>query len=188
MGLNDTIDDVASAGQCATPVLRNLAAPKTGLRQLFVALDRPAAEAARWPPTTGRFFSDLDTFFTAWAGVAPSSARRSTAGRRRSSRRPIRCRYEAAFVKRARFMRLLRPSAGALRTVAAPLGHAFAEGAVNLQRGHGVQHAVGEASLQALLFANNPVVTLGLEDIAQTAQVGNPLVAGLRRRRRPATT
>ena len=30
-------------------------------------------------------------------------------------------------------MRLLRPSASALRTVAAPLGHAIAEGAVNLQ-------------------------------------------------------
>ena len=89
--------------------------------------------------------------------------------------------YEAPFMeKSAEFMRLLRPSASALRTVAQPLGHAFAEGAVNLQRRHCAEHAPGRRRAGARRPSpQNPIVTLGLEDLTQTARLGNPLLAGL---------
>jgi virulence factor Mce-like protein len=180
IGLNDTIATLRPLVDAATPALRNLAAPKTGLRQLFAALDRPAAEAAPVAADQGRFFSDLDTFFTAWAGVAPQLSQTIAGGPAALEQATRSLPFEAAFVnKSATFMRLLRPSAAALRTAAAPLGHAFAEGAVNLKAATAFNTRLA-ASLQTLQgFANNPVVTLGLDDIAQTTQVGNPLVAGI---------
>jgi hypothetical protein len=81
--------------------------------------------------------------------------------------------------KSAEFMRLLRPTASGLRTAARPLGHAFAEGAVNLSAATALNTRLAAASQAFQAFAQNPVVTLGLEDLTQTAQLGNPLVAGL---------
>ncbi|HST55005.1 MAG TPA: MlaD family protein [Solirubrobacteraceae bacterium] len=180
IGLNDTIATLRPLVNAATPALRNLAAPKTGLRELFAALDRPASEAAPVAALQGQFFSDLDTFFTAWAGAAPQLSQTIEGGPAALEQATRSLPFEAAFVnKSATFMRLLRPSASALRTAAAPLGHAFAVGAVNLQAATAFNTRLA-TSLQTLkTFANNPVVALGLDDVAQTTRVGNPLVAGL---------
>ena len=79
-------------------------------------------------------------------------ARRSDRGRagRRSNRRPTRCPTRRRSIEKAtEFMHLLRPSATALRTVAPPLGHAFAEGAVNLDAATALNTRLAESS-QAL--------------------------------------
>jgi hypothetical protein len=76
-------------------------------------------------------------------------------------------------------MRLLRPTASGLRTIAKPLGHAFAEGAVNFSAATALNSELAEASQAFQAFAQNPVVTLALEDLTQTTTLGNPLVAGL---------
>jgi hypothetical protein len=76
-------------------------------------------------------------------------------------------------------MRLLRPSAHSLRTVARPLGHAFTVGAVNLRAATGLNSRLASSSQALLSFARNPVVTLGLEDFTQTLEYGNPAIAGL---------
>ena len=81
--------------------------------------------------------------------------------------------------KSAEFMRLLRPTASGLRTIAQPLGHAFAEGAVNLSAATALNTELANAAKAFQAFAQNPVVTLGLEDLTQTTTLGNPLVAGL---------
>jgi len=87
---------------------------------------------------------------------------------------------EASFVdKSAEFMRLLRPSASALRTVAAPLGHAFAVGAVTLRAATALNSGLAEAAQAFAAFAKNPIVTSGIEDLTHTLTLGNPLLAGL---------
>jgi virulence factor Mce-like protein len=180
LGLNETIATLRPLVINAIPALRNLAAPKTGFGELFYALDRPAAQAAPVAQQNANFWSDLDTFFKAWAGVAPSLERAIEGGPPALQQATYSLPYEAPFLeKSAEFMRLLRPTASGLRTIAQPLAHAFAEGAVNLSAATALNAELANAAKAFQAFAQNPVVTLGLEDLTQTTTLGNPLVAGL---------
>ncbi len=180
LGLNNTIAQLRPLARNAVPVLRNLASPQTDLRQLFVALDKAATEVSPVAETQAALFNDLDTFFTAFAGVAPSLERTIEGGPAALAQAIHSLPYEAPFIeKTTEFMRLLRPSASALRTVAAPLGHAFAVGAVNLGAAASQQRQLASALQAFQRFAQNPVVGFGLEAITKTAQLGNPLLAGI---------
>ncbi len=72
IGLNETISTLRPLVTNAIPVLHNLASPKTGFGQLFVALDRLAKEVAPVANENAALYTNLNTFFTAWASVAPS--------------------------------------------------------------------------------------------------------------------
>jgi hypothetical protein len=88
--------------------------------------------------------------------------------------------FEAEFVNKATtFMHLLRPSANILRTVAAPLGHAFEVGAVNVRAATALNPEIAEATQAFAEFAKNPIVTTGIEDLTHTLGLANPLFAGL---------
>lgn len=180
IGLNETIATLRPLVTNAIPVLRNLASPQTGFGELFVALDRAAKEVA---PVTGEqaaLYSDLDTFFTAWASVAPSLEQSIEGGPPALRQATFSLPFEAEFVnKTATFMRLLRPSARILTTVAAPLGHAFSVGAVNVRAATALAPALNEALQAFAAFAKNPIVTSGIEDLTHTLGLGNPLFAGL---------
>ena len=180
LGLNEAIATLRPLVTNAIPALRNLAAPKTGFRELWYALDRPAEQTARVAQQNANLFSDLDTFFKAWAGAAPSLERTIEGGPPALQQATYSLPYEAPFMeKSAEFMRLLRPTASVLRTEAKPLGHAFAVGAVNLSAATALNTRLAAAAQAFEGFAKNPVVTLGLEELTQTARVGEPLVAGL---------
>jgi virulence factor Mce-like protein len=180
LGLNETISTLRPLLNNAVPVLHNLASPQTGLRELFVALDRAASETAPVAEANAANFRDLDTFFSAWASVAPSLEQAIEGGPPALREATHSFVYTASFVnKSAEFMHLLRPSASILRTTAQPLGNAFATGAVNLRAATALNTRLASAAQALQGFAQNPVVNLGLEDLAQTAQIGTPLVAGL---------
>jgi virulence factor Mce-like protein len=180
LGLNNTIATLRPLVTKAIPVLRNLAAPATGLRELFVALDRAASENAPVANANASFWSDQDTFFTAFASVARSLEEATVGGPASLEQATHSLPYEAAFTEKStEFMRLLRPSARALRSVAAPLGHAFTVGAVNLRAATQLNTRLASSSQALQNFAENPVVILGLEDFTETLQFGNPVVAGL---------
>ena len=164
----------------AVPVLRNLASSKTDLRGFFVGLEQAASAAAPVAEAQARFYSDLDTFFSAFASVAPSLERAIEGGPAALEQATHSFPYEAPFIEKStEFMYLLRPSASALRTAAEPLGNAIAEGAVNLNAATALNTRLVSASQAFQAFAENPVVTLGLEDLTQTAELGTPLLAGL---------
>jgi virulence factor Mce-like protein len=180
LGLNDTIATLRPLIVNATPVLHNLAAPKTGLHELWVALDRVAGETAPVAEANAQFFVNLDTFFTAFAGVAPSLERTIEGGPAALKQATYSFAFEAPLLEKAtEFFRLLRPSAQALTVSAAPLGHAFAVGAVNIRAATALNTELASSAQAIQAFAHNPVVTLGLEDLTQTATVGNPLFAGI---------
>ncbi|HEV2981555.1 MAG TPA: MlaD family protein [Solirubrobacteraceae bacterium] len=180
VGLNETIHVLRPLVTNAIPVLHNLASPATGLREFFIALDRVASQNAPVADTNASLWSNQDTFFAAWASVA-KSLEEATAGGPASLEQAIHSLpFEAPFIeKSAEFMRLLRPSARSLVTVAPPLGHAFKEGAVNLRAALTLNSELASSSQALQAFAANPVVTLGLEDFTQTLQFGNPFIAGL---------
>jgi virulence factor Mce-like protein len=180
LGLNNTIATLRPLVTNATPVFRNLAAPKTGLGELFVALDRAASQTAPVAQANANGFVYLDTFFTAFAGVAPSLEQAIVGGPAALKQATYSFAYEAPWVElTTEFMRLLRPTASALRVSAEPLGHAFEVGAVNLRAATALNVALNEAAKAFQAFAQNPVVTLGLEDLTQTTTLGNPILAGL---------
>jgi virulence factor Mce-like protein len=180
IGLNETIATLRPLVTGAIPVLHNLASPQTGFSKLFPALDRISSQVAPVANTQAAWFSELDTFFSAWAGVAPSLEQAIAGGPAALAQATHSFAFEAPFVENAtEFMHLLRPSARALRTVAPQLGHAFAVGAVNLRAATALNSGVAEAAQAFQAFAQNPVVTLGLEDLTQTAELGGPLLAGI---------
>jgi virulence factor Mce-like protein len=180
LGLNATIHELRPLVTSAIPVLRNLADPRTDLRGLFIALDRVASQSAPVAQAQANYYSDLDTFFTAFASVTRSLEAATEGGPASLEQATHSLPFEAPFVRKAtEFMHLLRPSASALRTVAPPLGHAFAEGAVNLRAATALNSLLAESSEALAEFARNPLVNLSFEDFTQTLELGNPLLAGL---------
>jgi phospholipid/cholesterol/gamma-HCH transport system substrate-binding protein len=180
LGLNNTIHELRPLVNNAIPALRNLAAPQTGLRELWIALERAANQTAPVADTQGALWVDLDTFFAAWAG-ASRSVEEATEGGPASLEQAIHSLpFQAPFTRKATlFMHLLRPSAAALVTVAPPLGHAFKEGAVNLREATTLNNRLAESSQALASFGQNPVVKLGLEDFTETLLIGEPLLAGI---------
>jgi virulence factor Mce-like protein len=180
IGLNETIATLRPLVTNAIPVLRNLTSPKTGFGELFVALDRLAKEVGPVSNEQAEFYSNADTFFTAWASVAPSLEESIRGGPAALRQATVSLPFEAEFVnKSATFMRLLKPSAHILTTVATPLGHAFSVGAVNIRAAAALAPELNEASKAFAEFAKNPIVTTGIEDLTHTLGLGNPLLAGL---------
>ena len=180
LGLNNTIAELRPLVTNAVPVLHNLAAPSTGLHELFVALDRAASQSAPVAQQQAEYFSDLDTFFTSFASVAPSLEAATRGGPASLQQATYSFPHEAPFYEDAtEFMHLLRPSASSLRTVAPQLGHAFSVGAVNLAAATALNSRLAESSRALEEFGQNPVVTLALEDFQQTLEIGNPLLAGI---------
>jgi virulence factor Mce-like protein len=178
--LNDTIHTLRPLLAHGIPVLHNLASPQTDLRGLFEGLDRPAEQTAPVAAQNAALFSEQDTFFTAFASVAKSLEEATEGGPAALEQATYSLPHEAAFTEKStEFMRLLRPSAEDLTTVAPRLGHAFAVGAVNLREATKLNDALSESAQAFQKFTENPVVTAGLEDFTQTLQYGNPLLAGL---------
>jgi ABC-type transporter Mla subunit MlaD len=180
LGLNNTIATLRPLLTNAIPVFRNLAAPATGLHELFIALDRVASQSAPVAQANAALYRDLDKFFTDWASVA-SSLERATEGGPPSLEQSIHSlQFQAAFTEKStEFMHLLRPSASLLRSVAPPLAHAVTVGAVNLRAATELNSQLASSSQALQAFAQNPVVPLALEDFTQTLQFGNPALAGL---------
>jgi ABC-type transporter Mla subunit MlaD len=180
LGLNNTIATLRPLVTNAIPVFHNLAAPATGLRELFIALDRTASQSAPVADANAALYRNLDTFFTAWASVA-SSLERATVGGPPSLEQAIHSLpFQAAFnEKSTEFMRLLRPSASLLVSVAPPLAHAITVGAVNLRAATELNAQLASSAQALQAFAQNPIVPLALEDFTQTLQFGNPALAGL---------
>lgn len=180
LGLNNAIHELRPLVTNAIPVLRNLANPATGLHELWVALDRVASQTAPVAEQNAALFSDLDTFFGAWASVAPSIEAANRGGPASLEQATYSLPHEARFYDNfATFMRLLRPSASALRTVAPQLGHAVSAGAVNLAAATALNTRLAESAQGLQEFATNPIVPLSFEDFAQTLEIGNPLLAGI---------
>jgi virulence factor Mce-like protein len=180
LGLNNTIHELRPLVTKAIPVLHNLAAPQTGLRELFVALDRAASQAAPVAEAQANQYTYLDNFFTAWASVTKSLEEATVEGPSSLQQATHSLPFEAPFIRNAtEFAHLLRPSAAALVTVAPPLGHAFKEGAINFAAATDLNTKLAESSEALARFGNNPIVTLAFEDFTHTVEVGNPVLAGV---------
>ena len=117
LGLNNTIATLRPLVTRAIPVLHNLASPQTDLHGFWVGLERPTSQAAPVAQANANSFSYQDTFFKAWASVAPSLERAIVLGPPSLEQAIHSLPFQAKFTENsAEFMRLLRPSAEALVT------------------------------------------------------------------------
>jgi hypothetical protein len=180
LGLNNTIATLRPLLTKAIPVFHNLAAPATGLHELWVALDRVSSQAASVTDQQAALYVELDKFFSAWAGVAPSLERATELGPPSLRQAIYSLPFEAKFTENStEFMHLLRPSASLLVSVAPPLAHAVTVGAVNLNAATALNSELASAAQALQAFGENPIVPVSLEDFTQTLTLGNPVLAGL---------
>jgi ABC-type transporter Mla subunit MlaD len=180
LGLNEAIHELRSLVNNGVPVLRNLASPSTDLHGFWVGLDRAAKGTAPVAQQNADMWSDLDTFFKAWASVAPSLEQAIEGGPPALEQATHSLRYEASFTeKTTEFMHLLHPAASALRTSAQAFGDALEAGVTDFRTATELNERL-KTSLQALrAFSEDPVVALGLNDLTETAQIGTPVLSGL---------
>jgi ABC-type transporter Mla subunit MlaD len=179
-GINETIHALRPLTAHAITVMRNLASPRTGLGELFRALDRPAEETAPVASQNAAFFSDLDTFFKAWASVPQSIEAAIQGGPGALHQATYSLRYQRPFYeKSARFMRLLRPTAVALRQAAGPLAGAVRAGDSNLSAAVALNGRLESFLGKLRTFSTDPVVTLAVEELTLTTKLGNTVVASV---------
>ncbi len=180
LGLNNTIATLRPLVTNAIPVLRNLASPATDLRGFFIALERYNEQVAPVSLQQAAFYRDLDTFFAAWAGVAPFVERATVLGPPSLQQAIHSLPFEANFQeKQTEAIRLLRPSAKLLVSVAPPLAHAITVGAVNLRSATALNQQLAASNKAFAEFAHNPIVPVALEDLTETLGLANPLLQGL---------
>ena len=180
LGINNTIATLRPLVTNAIPVLRNLAEPATGLREFFIALEHYNAQAAPVAIAQASFYVDLDTFFKAWAGVAPDLEKATVLGPPSLAQAIHSLPFEADFQeKQTESIRLLRPSAKLLVSVAPPLAHAITVGTVNLRSATALNQELANSNHALAEFAQNPIVPVALEDLTETLGLANPLLAGL---------
>jgi virulence factor Mce-like protein len=180
LNLNAAIHELRPLVDNAVPVLHNLAAPQTGLHNLFVDLDRAASQTAPVAQQNAELFTNLDTFFTAFASVTRSIEEATNGGPPALEQAIVSLPHEARFYNNlTEFAHLLRPSAADLVTVAPQLGHAFSVGAVNLAKATALNTRLAESAQALEEFAHNPIVSVSLENFAETLEIGNPLLAGI---------
>ncbi|HXB16957.1 MAG TPA: MlaD family protein [Solirubrobacteraceae bacterium] len=180
LGLNKTIAELRPVVNHAIPVLANLASPQTDFRGFFKGLLRSAEESAPVANQLGAQYVYLDKFFTAWAGVSKQLEEATAEGPASLEQSIHSLPAEAPLINNAtEFMRLLRPSAADLVTVAPPLAHGFAEGKTNLAAATQLNSALAESAEALAKFGNNPVINLAFEDFTHTVEIGNPVLEGV---------
>ncbi len=178
--LNDAITSLASALADLQPVASSLAAPRTQLAALLVALERAAATVAPVAGDEPGLVDDLDTTLHSLATVTPSIGQAidqtpstlAVGTRTLIDARP--------FVARlTRLAALLDPATGLLRTIAPTLDDAVTAGATNLGPANAINPQL-QATLRSLrTFALAPDVSTGVSVLTNTAGGSNPLVADL---------
>ena len=163
------------------PVTRNLSAPATGLRPFVQSLGRTASIVAPAAETQAALFRNLDTTFSALAGVARpfiqdsiqgGPAALDTAIRELPKQRPFLANSAVLFHE-------LRPSAQLLATSSGDLADAFKIGVGTLKSSPAFNARLVPFFQTLQSFATDPLVGLGVQDLTSTAQTLGPIIAFL---------
>ncbi len=179
--LNAAITDLQPLLVNLQPVMRNLADPQTGLSRLVRALGATAAEVAPVAAQQGALFRNLDTTFTGLAGVtgpikdsiSGGPVALDTAIANLPRQRPFLQNSEGLF-------RDLRPGTRALRGAAPTLADALVIGTPVLRRSTTLNARLKPTFRSLERFAGDPLASLGIRDLGNTARILTPTVASLK--------
>ena len=179
--LNEAISEFRPLVSDLQPVARNLADPRTRLDRLFPALERVAAEVAPVAETQAALFGNLDTTFTALAGVArpylqdfiSESPRTLQTGIDEFPRQRPFLRNSAALFSE------LRPGVATLPASAPVLADALQAGQRNLVRTPPLNRRLASVFDSLSEFATDPLVPRGVQRLRDSARSLRPTVAFL---------
>ncbi len=179
--LNVAIENLNPLIANLQPVMRNLSDPRTKLARLFRALGATAAEVAPVAETQAKLFRDLDTTFAGLANVTGPIQQTITGGppaldaaiRGLPQQRPFLRNTQALFSE-------LRPGVRSLTTAAPTLADAFEIGTPVLRRSVALNRRLKPTFASLQRFAEDPMASLGLNDLANTSRVLSPLVTQLK--------
>src|SRR3954452_16511833 len=163
------------------PVAANLAAPRTQLRRFFPALARAAAITAPVGQTQADLFSNLDTTFTALAGVArPFIQQTIVKGPPTLDTVTAQLPQQRPFIRNLTgFMHELRPGVAVLPRTAPVLADALTAGAKFLPETPAMNRQL-EGTFRALnRFATDPLVPKGVNLLTHTFSSLKPTLAFL---------
>src|SRR6185437_14829295 len=153
------------------PVAENLSSRDTQLKRFFPALERAATEVAPVSQDQADLFVNLDTTFTALAGVAPfiqetiwkGPPTLDTVTAQLPTQRPFNRNLTA-------FRPELRPGAATLPKAPPHHGDAFAAGAKNLPKTVAMNKQLEDVFRAVQRFSTDPLVPKGLERLTHTVQ------------------
>jgi virulence factor Mce-like protein len=164
-----------------TPAMANLADDRTQLSQFVTALARTSAAVAPVADQQASLFVNLDTTFDALASVAKpylqdsisgGPAALDTATAELPKQRPFLANSEGLFHD-------LRPGVAALSGAAGDLAAAFTAGTPALKRSVRFNEQLKPVFTSLESLATDPLVTLGIQDLGDTARIANPLLAAI---------
>jgi virulence factor Mce-like protein len=179
--LNTAIDLAPQLLSHLEPVATNLADVRTHLSAFFPALERAASIVRPAAATQGELFANLDTTFTALAGVArpfiqdtisKSPPAEDTAIAEFPKQRPF-LRNTAAF------MRELRPGIHVLPSTAPDLASALEIGAPALRRSPALNRRLEGVFTALERFSTDPLVPRGIQRLNDTVVSLKPTLAFL---------
>jgi ABC-type transporter Mla subunit MlaD len=179
--LNEAITEIRPLLDHLEPVAKNLADPRTRLDRLFPALQATAAEVAPVAETQAELFGNLDTTFTALAGVARPFLQEfisegpptlDTGIREFPRQRPF-LRNSAAF------FRELRPGVRTLPSTAPVLADALQIGTRTLPQTPALNRRLASVFDSLAEFADDPLVPRGIRRLRSTAASLRPTIAFL---------
>ncbi|HEX2016018.1 MAG TPA: MlaD family protein [Solirubrobacteraceae bacterium] len=164
-----------------TPVMRNLANPRTRLARLFRALGATAAQVAPVASDQANLFVNLDTTFTALARVARPYIQDSISGGPPALDAAIRSfPIQRPFLANTQgFFHDLRPGVRALRRAAPDLAAALHFGRGTLIRSIALNQRLKPVFVALRRFAEDPLVVLGVRDLTNFASILAPTISYL---------
>jgi virulence factor Mce-like protein len=164
-----------------TPAMANLSDDRTRLGRLFQSLGRTSAIVAPVAEDQAQLFSNLDTTFTAFAAIARPYLQDAISGGPPAEQTAIdELPKQRPFLANSEgFFHDLRPGVKALSGAAADLADAFTVGEPALRKSVQLNKDL-KPTFQALQrFAEDPLVSLGVQDLGTTAKIANPLFAAI---------
>jgi virulence factor Mce-like protein len=163
------------------PVMTNLSAPGTRLRRLFPSLERVARIVAPVADTQAEMFENLDTTFTALAGVARPYIQETISRGPAAEDAGIRgFPQQRPFLQNtAGFARDLRPGVAVLPTTLPDLADALELGTPALRRSPSLNRRVASLFTTLADFSTDPIVNLGVDRLRDTARSLRPTISFL---------
>ncbi|MCW2985685.1 MAG: Mammalian cell entry related domain protein [Conexibacter sp.] len=163
------------------PAMANLADDRTRLARFTQALGRTSAIVAPVAEQQASLFRNLDTTFAAFAAIARPYLQDSISGGPPALQTAIdELPKQRPFLANSEgFFHDLRPGVKALSGAASDLADAFTVGEPALRHSVALNKDLKPVFASLQRFAEDPLVTLGVQDLAQTARIANPLFATL---------
>lgn len=178
--LNTFIADLNPLLTDLQPVMRNLADPKTQLARLFQALGRASHIVVPVAQTQGDLFVNLDTTFSALSDVS-NDIQRTIVTTPPALETAIRVLpFQRTFLaNNQQLFHELKPGVHALRGTANDLASALEIGTKTLPRTIALNNRLIPLFKSLQAFAEDPLTTLGVNDLRNTAELAAPTLSDL---------